>query len=118
MKQRQALDELRQKIREFSRERDWDQFHSPKNLAMAVAAESGELLEVFMWLTEDQSKTLGADRLQAVEDEISDVFICLLNLADRLGVDLLAAAAAKLEKNRAKYPIEKFRGLAKKYDEL
>ena len=118
MKQRQDLDELTRKIREFSRERDWGQFHSPKNLAMAVAAEAGELLEVFMWLTEDQSKTLGVEKRQAAEDEMSDVLICLVNLADHLGVDLLSAAAAKLEKNRAKYPVEKSKGLAKKYDEL
>lgn len=105
-------------IRKFSEERDWRQFHTPKNLAASVNVEAAELLEIFMWLTPEQSLALGPDKLQEARDEIGDVLICLLNLADRIGIDPLEAAVQKMVKNRAKYPIEKAKGLAKKYDEL
>ena len=113
-----TLDDLRDEILKFSAERDWEQFHSPKNLAMSVAAEAGELLEVFQWLTEAQSKNLTGDALEAAKDEVADVLICLTNLAARLGIDPLAAAKSKMQKNRAKYPIEKSKGRAEKYDKL
>jgi NTP pyrophosphatase (non-canonical NTP hydrolase) len=109
---------LIQRIRDFNRERDWEQFHSPKNLAMCLAAEVGELLEQFQWLTEQQSRELTPERRAAVEEEIGDVTLCLLNLADKLGIDPLDAAGKKLEKNKLKYPVHKAKGRAEKYTEL
>jgi len=105
-------------IKAFNRERDWEQYHSPKNLSMALSVEVAELLEVFQWLTQDQSRCLPPAKRQAVEEEIGDVTILLLALADELGVDVLEAARKKLERNRAKYPVEKARGRAEKYNEL
>ena len=105
-------------IRKFNREREWEQYHSPKNLSMALSVEVAELLEVFQWLTEEQSRHLPPTKKQAVEEEIGDVTILLLALADELGVDVLEAARKKLERNRAKYPVEKSRGRAEKYNEL
>lgn len=112
------LDELRDAVARFARERDWDQFHSPKNLAMALAAEAGELLEHFQWLTEQQSASLDTETLQAVVHELADIQIYLVRLADRLGIDLLAAADAKMQINAQKYPVEKAKGDARKYDKL
>lgn len=112
------LDELRDAVARFARERDWDQFHSPKNLAMALAAEAGELLEHFQWLTEQQSESLDTETLQAVAHELADIQIYLVRLADRLGIDLLAAADAKMAINARKYPVEKAKGDARKYDKL
>jgi len=111
------LDALRERIRAFAAERDWDRFHSPKNLSMALAAEAGELLEHFQWLTEEQSEALDAAKLAAVRHELADVFIYLVRLADRIGVDLLDAAAEKIEINAGKYPAERVRGDARKYTE-
>lgn len=105
-------------IKAFNRERDWEQYHSPKNLSMALSVEVAELLEVFQWLTEEQSRHLPPTKQKAVEEEIGDVTILLLALADQLGVDVLEAARKKLEHNRAKYPVEKSRGRAEKYNEL
>jgi NTP pyrophosphatase (non-canonical NTP hydrolase) len=105
-------------IRKFTRERDWEQYHSPKNLSMALSVEVAELVEVFQWLTQEQSRHLPPAKKQAVEEEIGDVTILLLMLADELGVDVLEAARKKLQRNRAKYPVEKFRGRAEKYNEL
>jgi len=110
--------DLIERIRDFNRERDWEQFHSPKNLAMCLAAEVGELIEQFQWLTEQQSHDLGPARRAAVEEELGDVTLCLLNLADKLGIDVLDAAGRKLEKNKAKYPVHKAKGRADKYTEL
>lgn len=112
------LIDIRNDILKFSAEREWEKFHSPKNLAMSVAAEAGELLEVFQWLTEDESKNLTDEQRSAAQDEIGDVLICLTNLAARLGIDPIAAASQKMVKNRAKYPIDKARGKAVKYDKL
>lgn len=112
------MQELIQRIRAFNRERDWEQFHSPKNLAMCLAAEVGELLEQFQWLTAEQSHDLPPARRAAVEEEIGDVTLCLLNLADKLSIDLIDAATRKLEKNRTKYPVHKAKGRADKYTEL
>ena len=111
------LDALRERIRAFAAERDWDRFHSPKNLSMALAAEAGELLELFQWLTEEQSEALDPKRLAAVRYELADVLIYLVRLADRLGIDLLEAAAEKIEVNARKYPVERVRGDARKYTE-
>lgn len=102
-------------LREFAAERDWEQFHSPKNLAMALAAEAGELLEHFQWLSEAQSAALPEKTLVAVREEIADVLLYLLRLADRLHIDPLAAAADKIVVNARKYPAEQARGRADKY---
>jgi len=113
----QSLDELRQRLRAFAAERDWEQFHSPKNLAMALIVEAGELVEHFQWLTQAQSLALAPDKRELVAQELADVLIYLVRLADRLDVDLLAAAERKLALNAEKYPAERARGSARKYDE-
>ena len=105
-------------IKAFNQERDWEQYHSPKNLSMALSVEVAELVEVFQWLTQEQSRHLPPAKQQAVEEEIGDVTILLLMLADELGVDVLDAARKKLQRNREKYPVEKFRGRTEKYNEL
>ncbi len=108
------LRRLRERLREFARARDWEQFHSPKNLAAALIVEAAELLEHFQWLTPEESERLSPAQRQAVAEEIADVFIYLVRLSDRLGVDLLEAAARKIEKNEKKYPADEVRGSAKK----
>lgn len=113
-----TLDTLREALRQFAAERDWDQFHSPKNLAMALNVEAGELLEQFQWLTEAQSHSLTPEQHQAVSDEIADVLLYLLRLADRLGIDPLDAAAQKMVQNARKYPVDKAKGRADKYTQL
>jgi NTP pyrophosphatase (non-canonical NTP hydrolase) len=106
---------LRDELRRFAAERDWDQFHSPKNLASALVVEAAELLEPFQWLTEEQSRSLSTEQLDAVREEIADVLIYLVRLADKLNIDPLAASKAKVAKNAEKYPAEKVRGSARKY---
>ena len=106
----ERFEELKEKIRKFNKDRDWDQFHSPENLAKSVAIEAGELLECFQWSEEfDQN---------AVEEEMADVFTYLLDLSDRLGVDLLKITDKKMDKNALKYPIEKAKGRSDKYNKL
>jgi dCTP diphosphatase len=112
------LEQLREQLRAFSAERDWDQFHSPKNLAMALSVEAGELLENFQWLTEEQSLSLGPEALAAAGDEVADVLLYLIRLCDQLGIDPVAAAQRKLLANARKYPVDKARGNSKKYTEL
>ena len=112
------LEVLRAQLRAFVAERDWDQFHTPKNLAMALVAEAGELVEHFQWLTPEQSSELSAETRSEVELEIADVLLFLLRLCDKLDVDPVAAADKKLELNRQKYPVEKAKGRATKYDKL
>ena len=112
------LEGLREALREFADARDWNQFHSPKNLAMALAAESGELLEIFQWLTEEQSRALDAKAQARATEEIADILLYLVRLGDRLGIDPVAAARHKLVENGRKYPVEKARGNATKYTEL
>ncbi len=109
--------ELRNRLRQFAAERDWDQFHSPKNLAMALGAEAGELLEQFQWLTEPESSHPDPKRRQAIADELADILIYLIRLADKLDIDPLEAAFAKIEKNAEKYPADRVRGSMKKYNE-
>ncbi|HLE96444.1 MAG TPA: nucleotide pyrophosphohydrolase [Candidatus Thermoplasmatota archaeon] len=113
-----AFEELRKDLRAFVDERDWDQFHAPKDLAVGLAVEAGELLEHFQW------RDPGADEVRAdaktlseIRDEVADCFLYAILVADKLGFDVLAAAHAKLAKNRAKYPVEKARGNPKKYTE-
>ena len=105
---------LRDRLRAFAAERDWEQFHSPKNLSMALMVEVAELMEHFQWLTEEQSAALPAETQQAVGEELADCLLYLVRLSDRLGVDLHEAALRKLEKNAVKYPAEQVRGSAKK----
>ena len=109
-----TLETLAVKLAEFARERDWDQFHSPKNLAMALAGEVGEVLEHFQWLTESQSRDLPPHVREAVALELADVLLYLVRLADKLGVDLSAAALRKIELNAAKYPADEVRGSSRR----
>jgi NTP pyrophosphatase (non-canonical NTP hydrolase) len=111
------LEALRARVRAFAAERDWERFHSPKNLSMALAAEAAELLELFQWSTEAESASLDEKKLREVRLELADVFIYLLRLSDRLGVDLLAAAYEKMALNAQKYPAERVKGDARKYTE-
>ena len=109
---------LQQRLREFTAERDWDQFHSPKNLAMALTSEAGELAEVFQWMTEDQSRTLdeSSKNMAAAKEELADVTIYLLRLTDVLHVNLEEAVNEKIALNEAKYPVDVSRGNATKYN--
>lgn len=113
-----GLTQLRDALREFAAERDWDQFHSPKNLAAALSVEAAELLERFQWLTEAQSRTLAPGDLDRVRDEMADVLLYLVRLADKLDVNLIEAARDKMRKNALKYPADRSRGSAKKYSDL
>jgi NTP pyrophosphatase (non-canonical NTP hydrolase) len=109
----EGLEALRAKLHEFSRERDWEQFHTPKNLSMALAGEVGELLEIFQWLTPEQAaEVMRSSRAEDVRDELADVTIYLVRLADMLGVDLFEVAHAKLERNRDRFPPGDVRGRA------
>jgi NTP pyrophosphatase (non-canonical NTP hydrolase) len=109
---------LRDQLRAFAAERDWDRFHAPKNLAMALTVEAAELLEIFQWLGEDESNALDAKAHAAASDEIADVLLYLVRLGDRLGIDPMAAAQRKLAANAARYPVDKARGSRRKHDEL
>jgi NTP pyrophosphatase (non-canonical NTP hydrolase) len=111
--------ELRAAVRAFVAERDWEQFHAPKNLAMALACEAAELMEPYLWVESEASRglTVDAAKRKKVEDEIADVAICLLNMCNVVGVDLATAVERKLEAARAKYPADVVKGQAKKYDE-
>ncbi len=111
------LEELKERLRAFVAERDWDQFHSPKNLSMALAVEAAELVELFQWLTEEESAAPDDSRRRRAAEEMADVLVYLVRLADRLDIDLLQAAGEKLRQNALKYPAERVRGQARKYDE-
>jgi NTP pyrophosphatase (non-canonical NTP hydrolase) len=113
-----TIETLILKINAFASERDWDKFHSPKNLAIAVAVESSELLEEFQWLTEEESRNLPQEKMSAVKNEIADVFINLLRLSSTLNIDILDAAFKKLDINEQKYPVGKAKGNTKKYDQF
>ena len=109
---------LSAEVNDFAAARDWEPFHSPKNLSMALMVEAAELVEHFQWLSEQQSFDLPPQKRQAVSEELADVLIYLVRLASRLEIDLEQAAWEKLEINKQKYPVEKSRGIAKKYTEL
>lgn len=113
-----VLQSLISDLRHFADEREWAQFHSPKNLATALSIEAAELQEVFLWLTEQQSRNLSPKQLAKAREELGDVCLYLLQLSDKLGVDLLQAAREKLAVNAEKYPVELARGRSDKYDEL
>ena len=109
---------LQNRLIEFVNDRDWDQFHSPKNLTMALVSEVGELVEHFQWLTQEQSRDLSEEKLEAVSEELADIQIYLLMLAYKLEIDLFPAVAQKIRKNAEKYPAEKARGSSQKYTDL
>jgi NTP pyrophosphatase (non-canonical NTP hydrolase) len=109
---------LQASLRLFAAERDWDQFHSPKNLATALAVEAAEILEHFQWLTEEQSRSLPEEKREAVAEELADVLLYLVRLSDKLGIDLPTAADRKLQKNALKYPVERSKGKSTKYTDL
>jgi NTP pyrophosphatase (non-canonical NTP hydrolase) len=110
--------ELQKRLAEFAKERDWDQFHSPKNLSMALAGEVGEFIELFQWMTDEESRTaMSNPKTKAkVDEEIADVFLYLIRVADKLGVDLCEVAAAKIKVNAEKYPVHLAKGSAEKYN--
>jgi NTP pyrophosphatase (non-canonical NTP hydrolase) len=107
-------------LADFARARDWDQYHSPKNLVMALTGEIGELSEIFQWLTEAASRTVATDpeTASAVREEIADIVLYLVRLSDVLGIDLNQAVSDKLKKNAINYPIDKARGSSRKYNQL
>jgi len=111
------LEQIKAQLQKFADDRDWDQFHSPKNLSMALSVEASELVECFQWLTEEQSQNLSPEQLSAVKDEMADVQIYLLRLATKLNVNMVEAVNQKIKKNALKYPIDKVKGSAKKYTE-
>ncbi len=112
-----SLDQLRRQLAEFARKRDWEQFHSPKNLAMALIAETAELVEHFQWLTEQESNRISADKKAEVRLELADILIYLIRTADRLDIDLISAATDKIKLNEQRYPVEKVHGKACRADE-
>ena len=112
------LKKLLGEIRKFNEERDWAQYHSPKNLATSVLIEAAELAEIFQWRTEEESRNLEDTALKAAEEEIADVFIYLLNLADKLGIDPVEASHRKILMNAGKYPVSSSRGNRLKYTEF
>jgi NTP pyrophosphatase (non-canonical NTP hydrolase) len=114
----QDIETLQSALREFARAREWEQFHSPKNLASALSVESAELLEHFQWLTEEQSRKLSPDKRDMVAEELADVLLYTLQLADKIGIDPLDAAWKKLKINEDKYPADRARGRSTKYTDL
>lgn len=111
------LEALKLRLRRFAAERDWDRYHSPKNLSMALMAEAAELVEHFQWLTEGESSNLPPEKHREVELEMADVLIYLIRLADKLGLNLIEAVDRKILINEQKYPAARVRGSAKKYNE-
>ncbi len=109
---------LTREVEAFVSERDWHQFHSPKNLSMALAVEASELLEIFQWMSESESRSPDSETREKISDELADVLIYAIQLCNTLDIDLLESARRKMIKNAAKYPVEKARGSAKKYDEF
>jgi NTP pyrophosphatase (non-canonical NTP hydrolase) len=113
-----SLETLRDALRQFAAERDWNQFHIPKNLAIALSVEAAELLEHFQWMPDAESSTVASEKKARIREEMADVLLYLVRLADKLEIDLLAAASDKIQVNAEKYPAEKARGSSKKYTEL
>jgi dCTP diphosphatase len=113
-----SLLELRDRLRSFARERDWEQFHTPKNLSCALAVEAAELLEHFQWATADVGQSIDDGKREGLADEIADVLVYVVRLADILGIDPIEAADRKLAKNALKYPVDRAKGNAAKYTEL
>ena len=118
MKTPDPIQEIAGILREFAAAREWEQYHTPKNLAAAMSVEAAEVLEHFQWLTDEQSMAIDPARRTAVSHELADVMLYLIRLADKLGIDIVCAAHEKIAINAAKYPVELVRGSAKKYDEF
>jgi dCTP diphosphatase len=114
------MKKLQQEMNKFVTDRDWDQFHSVKNLSMALSVECSELVEIFQWMKEEKSNSVSSDpeTLGKVKDELADIFFYLMRIVDKTGIDLEEAVLSKIKKNEEKYPVEKSRGTSKKYDEL
>jgi len=112
------IEQLLARIRRFADERDWNQFHSPKNISMALSVEASELLEHFQWMSQTDSKNVSPQKKAEVADEAADVFLYLLRLCDEMSIDLVQAANEKIDKNALKYPVEKSKGRSTKYDKL
>lgn len=112
-----TIEEIRDKLREFAKERDWDQYHNPKNLSMALIAEAAELIEHFQWVDGEKSHVLEGKSRQSVEEELADILIYLVRISDKLEIDLYDAVERKIKINEEKYPADKVRGSAKKYTE-
>ena len=112
------IGELKAELARFSKARDWERFHTPKNLAMAMSVEAAEVVEIFQWLTEAQARSLDGRKKAHLADELADTYIYLLRLAECFGIDLVLAAKRKIKKSARKYPVARSRGLAKKYTEL
>ena len=112
-----SMEQIKIRLREFAAERDWNQFHSPKNLTMALIVEAAELVEHFQWLKQEDSANLSPDKLAEVEHELADIQIYLIRLADKLNVDLISAVDKKIQLNADKYPVERVQGSSKKYSE-
>ncbi len=110
-----TLQDLKQKMADFVRERDWEQLHTPKNISMSIAIEAAELMEHFQWLTVEQSKTLDADALKDIGEELADIIIYSLSMANFLQLDLAETVLAKMEKNIRKYPADQVQGKSHKY---
>jgi dCTP diphosphatase len=115
-----TLAEIKTRVLDFARERDWEQFHAPKNLSMALAAEAGELMEHFLWATPEASRAIAQDavKIKKIEEELADVVIYALEFANMTGIDVAAAIEKKMAANAAKYPVEKSKGRSEKYTEL
>jgi dCTP diphosphatase len=111
------LEQIKLRLRQFANDRNWDPFHSPKNLSMALIVEAAELVEHFQWLTEEQSSSLEQIQLEQVKEELADIQIYLVRIADKLNVDIIEAVGNKIEANAKKYPTDKVRGSSKKYTE-
>jgi len=112
------LELIKLRLRDFAKERDWDQFHSPKNFSMALIVECAELVEHFQWLTDEQSKRLSEETLEEVSLEMADILLYLIRLADKLDIDLIDVSNKKIELNAIKYPVDKSKGIATKYTKL
>lgn len=112
------MNNLKKKLKKFVEERNWEQYHSPKNLAIGISVEANELLEIFMWLSEDESRNPSAKLMPRIREEVGDITIHLVNLCNNLGIDPVDCAHEKLELNKQKYPVEKAFGSARKYDEI
>ena len=112
------LEKVNKTLDEFAKDRDWDQFHSPKNLSMALSVEASELVEIFQWLTEEQSYNLSDSQKQHTKEEVADIAIYLLRICMKLDINLEEVIIEKMKKNEEKYPVEKSKGSAKKYTEL
>lgn len=117
MHQTGELADLSTDLADFAKERDWDQFHTPKNLAMALSVEASELVEIYQWLTAEESQNLSEKKHREVREELGDILIYLVRFADKAGIDLLQAANEKFKINCSKYPSEQVKGKAHKYTE-